>query len=354
MNFNIKNIYFILAIFVCWTAQTENLNPETPFELEVQKAVDDNLWKSPQPIESLKFNPDLENDSAWKNIRYNLDYHYTLAITTLAGILPSVFSQLFGLSSLWPLPDAWLTPYVSRKSINVLSLTMGTASILDMFARFSWKSQEKFPKEFITGCSSQHKGIIAIALSNEDWNGAFNTQLSYLLAEIGDTYPVYFIRLNSRNDLSIGLKNLYDSCELPIKSLIIAGHGAPTRIQMGSSNVLSLDFDIKPLELDRYLDSNASIILQSCLTGSVENLSLWANVAQAFAKAVPGRKVFAPKGLTSVFSLKLDFSGADIKAAFYHFLPSYFLRSQTPKLVQEQTVCYIYSNNFVLTECLNP
>lgn len=107
-----------------------------------------------------------------------------------------------------------------------------------------------------------------------------------------------------------------------ISLLVIAGHGEPTKINLGAEETSRknrppfeethyLDFSDKEemlkLNLDQYLKEEAVIILESCSTG--EGKEKGANMANFIKDVFPGKTIYAPEKPAGPASYEFDNKG---------------------------------------------
>lgn len=194
---------------------------------------------------------------------------------------------------------------------------------------------------FLRGSCELNSGIVLVAVSSNDWHGAFNGVTTEFLQDVGEEYAIYKAGIDSMDDLNMALNSVTAKCDSKIKSLIIFGHGDLNGIQL-RNDFFSIDYRAWPAglaeSLDRNLEPNATIILGSCNTGWDSKA---VNIAQTLASMASGRKVYAPNGILTMAGTRIYSKHDEIKADFDGVFSLLVGAKLSSMVVGDITKCYL-------------
>lgn len=150
--------------------------------------------------------------------------------------------------------------------------------------------------------SSDHNGAFSLGHQSPNLHLVSMIYRRFTLINIARSYSVETRRISSPEEMKQVIEQV-GKIER-IKLLIIKGHGLPNEIQFGEgeAGILRPSF-LRAHHFFKYLRRDASVIVRACSTGQIQREG---NIAQAIAKAAPGRKVFAPKGISLASDLVIS------------------------------------------------
>ncbi len=145
--------------------------------------------------------------------------------------------------------------------------------------------------------------VALILCAEEDWNGALSGRaFRRNIFSLSETHKIAFQTIHQPKQIGAAIKQISQSEKAP-HILVIAGHGNPNSIQLGSSlrtftfTPISYTYSIEDVQKRDFamLPLNAQIILDSCSTGNTQDTQTGPCLAEEIAKAASPRPVFAPR-----------------------------------------------------------